>query len=260
MLRGFLKMWFLPPISNIVAVLIGVALLKRYPRAGKLMILFSMLSLYAFSTPKCSNFLLRLVELHQPLQVEAARERIDQLANEQNEPRLAIVVLGSGSQFAAQYDSYTIDDNAASRLTYAVWLADKINQPVMLTGGVLRPNVVAHSVLMADYMREHLNAEPDWLETSSRTTYENAKFAAVILKEERISTVILVTNAYHMQRSVRLFEARGLNVIAAPIQSSLRDQGITLRNITPTMDDLQLTYAVLHEFLGLAWYQLRGFE
>ena len=260
MLRGFLKMWFLPPISNIVAVLIGLALIGRYPRTGKAMILVSMLSLYAFSTPWFSNLLLRLVEVHQPLQIETLMEHIEQLDTEQKESRLAVVVLGSGSRFETQYDSFNIDDKAVSRLSYGVWLAEQLGQPIMLTGGVSRKGTVAHSVLMANYMRRHFGAEPDWLETRSRTTYENARYGAQTLNKEGIDTVILVTHSYHMQRGVRLFEVRGLTVIAAPIQSSVRHQGVKLSSLKPSMTSFQRTYAVLYEFLGLAWYHLRSFE
>jgi len=54
------------------------------------------------------------------------------------------------------------------------------------------------------------------LENDSENTAENAFYSAEILREKNIKTIILVTSAMHMPRSVALFEAQGLNVIPAP--------------------------------------------
>ncbi len=54
------------------------------------------------------------------------------------------------------------------------------------------------------------------LENESRDTHDNAVNSAQLLKARGMHRILLVTSAYHMRRSVALFEAQGLEVVPAP--------------------------------------------
>lgn len=110
--------------------------------------------------------------------------------------------------------------------------------------------------------------EAIWRQGESRNTYEDARFSANLLHEKGIERVLLVTSAFHMPRSVRLFEAQGIEVIPLPVDYTITDAewqqrfGPDLRTVAlsifPTVENLSLTTKVLKEVLGILIYDLRG--
>src|SRR5258707_817729 len=57
-----------------------------------------------------------------------------------------------------------------------------------------------------------------WVEDRAANTAENATYSAAILKNAGVSSVVLVTDAYHMPRALALFRATGLATIPAPTE------------------------------------------
>ena len=77
-----------------------------------------------------------------------------------------------------------------------------------------------------------------------------------MLQAENVTTVVLVTNPWHMRRALWSFERVGLHAIAwpAPLTYEERDRA---DDYLPSMQALQDSYLALHEAIGLAYYQLR---
>jgi len=106
------------------------------------------------------------------------------------------------------------------------------------------------------------------LQTKSQNTYEDAVFSSEILKEKGINRILLVTSALHMPRSVALFEKQGLEVIPAPTDFTITEDGwqqtfspnteTLLTNILPNSSSLGLTTNVIKEYIGLLVYRLQG--
>jgi uncharacterized SAM-binding protein YcdF (DUF218 family) len=104
------------------------------------------------------------------------------------------------------------------------------------------------------------------LETESRNTYENARACKGILDELGARQVILVTSAWHMPRSVLLFQKQGIKVIPAPTDFIFTrpnlPQPVTLASLLydllPGPENLARTTLLLKEYLGLFIYKLRG--
>ena len=90
--RTLLKFWLLPPMLNILLIMLGLLLLARYRRLGIACCATGLLSLLLLSIPQFSNGLLQSTEVAKAL--DAKHERL-QSAD-------AIVVLGAGHlEFAA---------------------------------------------------------------------------------------------------------------------------------------------------------------
>lgn len=88
-------------------------------------------------------------------------------------------------------------------------------------------------------------------------TADNAQMSAVILKAAGIARVVLVTQAFHMPRARRLFEAAGLSVVPAPTDfKGLRRPAVDVFDFLPQAQASQTTYYALHEYLGLVWTAL----
>lgn len=243
--RTLLKMWFLPPLCNILLILVGLLLWRRCKRIAVVLILSSAFSLWLMATPIFANYALRLIETAEPLQWQ----QIKDLDN------AAIVVLGAGHvEDMREYGSAQPDHNALVRVNYGVYLKRLSGLPLMLTGGKTQQMTLSHAEVMANYMAMHLRETPDWLEQQSRTTWENATYAADILFAQGIRRVVLVTQSVHMRRSELLFNAAGFEVIAAPTELSRSFNSVNAW--LPTTEALNRTKMVMHEMLGLAWYSL----
>ncbi len=144
---------------------------------------------------------------------------------------------------------------------------------MLLTGGFLGWDSRASSPAqdMASLMQNlGVPAQALWLESESRNTYENALFSAKILKEHNIQEVLLLTSAWHMLRSVKLFEAQGIKVIPLPVDYHVTqedwdllwhaDWKTHLVNLLPSESSLSLTTLTLKEYLGILVYELRGWQ
>ena len=166
----------------------------------------------------------------------------------------AIVVLGGGVDNAAwEYDGPTLSPDAMSRLLYAVHLARVTHLPMAYTGGIgwggqSRQTSEAEVAALA---LTRLGAPAlRWQESLSRDTRENALLTAALLKNDGISHIALVTHAWHMPRSVRQFEAAGLQVTPAPM-GFIRGDASPLLQWLPSGKGLRDTGWVIREWLGL---------
>jgi len=272
--RTLLKFWLLPPVLNVLLVLAGLLLLRRYRKTGIACCVIGLGSLVILSMPQVSNQLLRSVEVAaslgnneiQRLAALSARQHVAEVdvdtagANTTvPESRIAIVMLGAGHlEFAAEYDDAYPEKEAVARVNYAVYLHRKTGLPLMLTGGTPAHSSYAHADVVARYLERHFGISPAWRETQSRTTWENARNAAAILVPERVTTVVLVTQSLHMRRAIQLFAAAGLDVIPAPTGLSFDSSPAAQAwRWIPSSKWLHQSSMVLHEILGYWWYRLR---
>jgi uncharacterized SAM-binding protein YcdF (DUF218 family) len=186
----------------------------------------------------------------------------------------AIVVLGGGTE-AADYPRQTVEVNGAGdRVIFAAQLYKQGKSPHILLSGGNIAFLSSTSHKEAEDMRDLLllmdiPQDAIWIETQSRNTYENAVFSKHILQEKNIQRILLVTSALHMPRSVSLFEKQGVDVIPAPADFTVTQQGwqhllepnleTQIINLFPNTSNLSLTTKAMKEYLGIFYYKVRGF-
>jgi len=161
---------------------------------------------------------------------------------------------------------------AGDRVIYGAHLYLQGVAPQILVSGGQVP-IVGEPTPGADNMEEFLimlgvPQEAIWKETASRNTYENALYSHQFLEEKGINRIILVTSAFHMPRSVMLFEQQGFEVIPAPTDYSVTqaewesmwefDFVTYLYNLFPKAGYLSSTTHSLKEILGIIVYTIRG--
>jgi len=95
-----------------------------------------------------------------------------------------------------------------------------------------------------------------WVDDKSRSTWENALFTARLLKADNVTTVVLVTHAWHMRRALWSFERAGLHAIPWPAPATY-DVDDRPDDYLPSTGALEASYHALHEALGLVYYRLR---
>lgn len=91
-------------------------------------------------------------------------------------------------------------------------------------------------------------------EVAQNTDQEARRVAEMLGPEARIA---LVTSAYHMARSVRVFEAQGLDVVPVPVDHWQDRQDTTVMDFLPSGRAIMRTQLAMREALGLLYYRLR---
>jgi uncharacterized SAM-binding protein YcdF (DUF218 family) len=72
-------------------------------------------------------------------------------------------------------------------------------------------------------------------------------------------SLILVTSAYHMPRSMGLFGRMGMRCLAGPTNYMIRDpQGFNPDRLFPNSRAIRRAETLLHEYMGMAWSSLRN--
>jgi uncharacterized SAM-binding protein YcdF (DUF218 family) len=95
-----------------------------------------------------------------------------------------------------------------------------------------------------------------WDEDRSATTWENAVDTKPLLDAAGIKTIVLVTHAWHMPRSLWCFERVGLKALPWPApRTEWRGGGVAA--FLPRSGALQASFYALHELIGGAYYRLR---
>lgn len=117
------------------------------------------------------------------------------------------------------------------------------------TDGSEHPRALAEG-MAAVLIRLGVPRERILLEPWSRTTRENAHFSAMILEQLDIDTVVVVTNALHVPRSLAEFRRAGVEAIGAPLdpEGRVADRG---GGWIPSSGALLLSHRALHEKLGM---------
>lgn len=95
------------------------------------------------------------------------------------------------------------------------------------------------------------------LEDRAKSTYENVKFTKEILDNNKMNSILLVSSPYHMRRALLVFNkvARDIKVICMPVPNSLfyAQPQKGWKKIKP-----EQVRAILHEYLGIMSYWLKG--
>lgn len=96
-------------------------------------------------------------------------------------------------------------------------------------------------------------------ENASRNTAENAAETAKIARARGIRKIILVTSAFHMQRSVLCFEKEGFEITPYPVDYYILDEFPGIEAFFPAPAGMTLSGIALKEYAGIIAYRLKGY-
>ena len=177
----------------------------------------------------------------------------------------AIVVLGAGATgYAAEGRTVTIPSqqtifNALEAARVFQLLAGRL--PVIASGGVGDPDTVKdpESVLLRDLLlRYGVPSEQITLESTSRTTHEQALLVAPLLKEGGWDRFVLVAPPVHMPRAVAVFTAQGVQPIPAVSQFQSDPPPVRTARWMPNEAALQASTRAAYDYLAWGYYWMRG--
>jgi uncharacterized SAM-binding protein YcdF (DUF218 family) len=244
-MRGILETLAIPPTCFVILIVVGLILQQFCRRFGLGLAWVSVISLILMGMPIVSHNLLLALETNLPATAPT------------DHPPSAIVVLGA-EVIRARTEKLGIRPGPLTleRLRGAVALARRTGLPILVTGGPAQLDSVPVATVMAASLSEDFRTPARWVEDKSRDTWENARFSADILRREGITSVYVMTSAWHMRRALLAFQGTGLTVTAAP--TPLDDP------LAPNLDDFLPRpgvwlkgYCAMHEWIGYEWYMLR---
>jgi len=234
--------FLLPPLNLLIVAGLGILLLNRHPRLGRNLISTAWLLLYLLCTPLISRALLQSLESVPPLQSSVYSDKVG-----------AIVVLAAGAYDSApEYGGDSATPDALERVRYAARLYRATGKPILLTGGNPHSRT-AESVVMKEALENDFFVPVQWVEDRSENTWQNARLSYAILQPQGITTVYLVTHAWHMSRAIIAFEKAGFQVIPAPTMFTTSYQ-LTLLDFLPRGRALGKSFTAMHEWIGRWWY------
>lgn len=242
-IKGVFKALVLPPAGPLLLALIGLALWRVRPRLARALVATGVGALLLLSLPIVSSALLLAASDARVLDPAAARDA------------QAIVILSGGlRRDAAEYGGDTLGRLALERTRYGAKVARETGLPVLVTGGPYgRTRSEAH--VMRETLENEFGVRVRWVEDRARTTRENARFSAHILRPLGIERVVLVVHAFDVRRARLEFERAGLAVLPAPTQiPRLAVAGIA--DFLPSAAALQSSYYALYELSGYAGVRL----
>jgi uncharacterized SAM-binding protein YcdF (DUF218 family) len=236
-----------PPNLFILLALVGFVLARRTRRAGLVLAAASVVCLYLVATPVVSFVLIRFTEM-----LASAVPRLPLPA-----PPGAIIVLSAEYRRSNRPDGRDIvGPITLDRLAEAAREGRRTGLPILVSGGWVEGADNSLAGMMAQSLDSDFHVPARWREERSRTTYENARYSAEILRRAGISSALVVTNPWHMARALWSFYAVHYPVVAAPLPE---DQALPLSPaiVFPQIPALVGSYYALHELIGLAWYVVR---
>jgi len=253
-LSKFLVLPFYPTGLTVVLLILAIVFLAKHrQKTGIALVVCALVQLYAFSTCIFSEPLVRNLEKQYRMATTF--------------PLTSAIVLLSGGEVAKGPPRlYDETNQAGDRILYAGRLAKQGAAPrLIITGGnidFLRPIMGSQAQAAGRICTELLGVDSSMIlfENRARNTYENALFTRQLLDSLGLPrSVILVTSALHMPRSVALFKKQEITVFPAPVDF-LADEPPQLRLMSffPTSGALDNSSNALHEIYGSIAYKLLG--
>jgi uncharacterized SAM-binding protein YcdF (DUF218 family) len=240
-LKKIVSALLMPPVLPLLCIALGLLLLRRRPRIGRMLAWGGLIAVWLFSTPIVVNLM------------TAPLESVPVLQPEDLERGEVIVILGAGAhRYAPEYDGPTPKRLGLERLRFGARLAHYSGLPVIISGEI---------VPMAESLQRDFGVRPRWLEGDSLDTEGNARNTARILRAEGLQHVVLVTHAAHMRRAMAEFELQGVAAIPAPTGFLSRQEGdepeIMLFDYLPSPSAAFAAWYASHEWLGLMALEVR---
>ncbi len=245
------------PIVWVLALMaLGLALTARLPkkrryRVGKCLLFLAMCILLLLSTEPVCNLLIYSLECQYGTPSDQVPSDLDM-----------VVILAGGVKPSGGFRKYP----EASGLTYARLFngvrvfKQSDAETLALCGGRLRRSTESEAEVMKTLACELGVQERQILtETTSGNTMENAAELAALAPSSRRRRIGLVTSAYHMLRSERVFRKQFPHdtIVPIPVNYLYYPYWRDLRGLIPAADALLRSNYAIHEWIGIVWYSIR---
>lgn len=239
--------------SNLLMVtgLLGASLLfTRFVRAGRVLVIVTVLMLLIGGLSPLGNALILTLE-----------DRFPPWDDSGEAPAGIIVLGGAITPDVSAARLQPALNEAAERITSVAELARRFpNARIVFTGGTGRLLGGFSEADFAGQLFDSFGISPERvaLEGRSRNTVENARFTKELVQPKTGEHWLLVTSAFHMPRSMGVFQREGFAVEAYPVDWRTRGSRDVVMLFGDVASGLARTDTAVHEWAGLIAYWLTG--
>jgi uncharacterized SAM-binding protein YcdF (DUF218 family) len=243
-MRSLISFGFLaPPVLFIMLALVGTMFSLKWPRTGIGIALASNICLFASATTALSSYTNHQLEMTVSETADFSQAQ-------------AIVVLGADIESGEGESLDWLGPLSLERVLFAVDAYRRLNLPVAVSGGPISDAKPSLAAMLKATFENYFNVPVKWTEDRSRNTFENALYTTTMLRDENITTVVLVTQSRDLPRAIWSFEQAGLHAIPwhtprTPIAAE------KIADFLPNTAALQASFYGFHELLGGLYYRLR---
>lgn len=250
-LKKIITSFIIPPgIFILILFVLGFWFIYRKKKFPGICFFSISVLMWVFSTTPVSDLLLRPLEYKYPLPDLAT----PQVAKGQED---VLVVLSAGIKEGV-FDfsgNSTLTEEGLERTVTAFRLQKKLNIPVIVTGGIVFSTQSEASIAKRFLIDLGVPENKIILEEKSRDTMESALLVKKICDAKKFRTVILVTNAYHMPRSMMMFKKAGMVPIPYPCGFKTSKTPVYyFRDYLPWSGSFGNTARALKEYLGILFF------
>lgn len=245
----------LPPGIFILLFLIASFYAKRF----RIFLLANAVIFYLFSTSYVADWLLQPLE--EPFNQSITKAPVD-----------AVIVLGGGHTQGVA--NLPLSSDAYKRMMWGLMVAKSNNLPLLFSGGGMQKEYLESDAFLDSLkeIKQYLEITTPsskslstkefslHVEDKSLDTYQNAEFSKAAFEKVGLlePTIYLVTSAYHMRRSIRLYEHFGFKVVPAATNFKINHRTKDMWDYLPNAHSLYKSYIALHEYMGLLSLKFRG--
>ena len=241
-LHKILPIIFLPSGIIIVFLLIGLIVRKN------IFIWLALILFYLFSTPFISDEIFQYVEKGQTIKDVKSVPNAD-----------AIVVLGGMFNYVKTESGGKNEWSDPDRFYggIALYKASKANQ-LIFTGAKMpwsEINQETEGESLKRYAIE-MGVPDSAIKISGLVTTTGDESNEVKKLIPNAKSIILVTSAYHVPRSKSLFERKGFNVVAFPVDSKVSFEATTILDYLPEANSFKQSETAIRELIGRLFYMV----
>ena len=245
----------LPPGIFIILFILAALYAKRF----RPFFLANAIIFYLLSTPYVADWLLAPLEI--PFNKPLEKQPVD-----------AVIVLGGGHTQGVA--NLPLSTDAYKRMMWGLMVAKSNNLPLLFSGGGMQKEYLESDAFLDSLKELKLYLEIPTptskslstkefslhVEDKSLDTHQNAEFCKTAFEKVGLATptIYLVTSAYHMRRSIRLYEHFGFKVIPAATNFKINAKAKDGWDYLPNAHALYKSYVALHEYVGLLSLKIRG--
>jgi uncharacterized SAM-binding protein YcdF (DUF218 family) len=244
---------FASPLNLLLAAALLGALFSRgrFGRAARAVAIGAILLLIAAAVTPVGYLLLAPLE-----------DRFPQPPADMPAPDGIIILGGAINDPASRARGQAVFDEG-ERVIQAVILAKRYPKArIVFTGGYgsLFSAGVSTEALQAQKLMADLGVDPArvTLEDRSRNTEENALFTAALVHPDPSQRWLLVTSAFHMTRSMGIFDKVGFKVMPYPVAFRTLGSGHGVPWDFDPASNLHFVEIAMKEWIGLAAYWATG--
>ena len=230
---------FICPLTWVFVLAVAALLIKKQQLKRRLLIV-SVILLYLFSIPALLN-------------LWAKKWDIAPTALKKSNSYSCAIVLGGFSSEDANGNGFF--NGAADRFVQGLKLltTGKVSH-ILISGG--NAAIFHDEFEESDWVEKQLKEFkiPDscvLIENRSRNTIENAAFSKILLNKRRLQPpYVLVTSAFHMRRSIAIFDKAGLPIVPYPCNYITGTSKFSITDLTPDADTLSKWNTYIKELIG----------